>query len=192
MTTPERAEALDLNYEIDCAMQEHMGQIDAGLSRAIARRLAATLARAAQPSGDVRAEALVPIIEQWWAVAFPQGPYFRFDVARLADMLADHLSRAAQGAPLRCHVTGNPVGTDTWTVGQPCACPNCKLYIASSASGGEASAAREALVHIANRDFGPRPAYIRTAEEGWLWALCRAEDIARAALAEIGRMRGPA
>jgi len=31
--------AVDLKYEIDCAMLEHMGQIDAGLSDTIARRL---------------------------------------------------------------------------------------------------------------------------------------------------------
>ena len=26
---------------------------------------------------------------------------------------------------LRCQVTGNPCGTDTWPVGEPCICLNC-------------------------------------------------------------------
>jgi hypothetical protein len=30
---------------------------------------------------------------------------------------------------LRCSVTGNPCGTDTWTEGQPCGCPRCQAWL---------------------------------------------------------------
>jgi len=30
---------------------------------------------------------------------------------------------------LRCEVTGNTCGTDTWKVGCPCICENCRRYI---------------------------------------------------------------
>jgi hypothetical protein len=43
---------------------------------------------------------------------------------------------------------------------------------------------RAALVKIANRDFGVPPAHVKTPEDAWLWALCRAEDTARAALGD--------
>lgn len=31
----------------------------------------------------------------------------------------------------RCHVTGNPVGTDTWAKGHPCTCASCSRFIAA-------------------------------------------------------------
>jgi hypothetical protein len=31
---------------------------------------------------------------------------------------------------LRCKVTGNPCGSDTWMVGHPCQCSECQKYIA--------------------------------------------------------------
>lgn len=30
---------------------------------------------------------------------------------------------------LRCNITKNPCGTDTWTEGQPCLCKNCQSYL---------------------------------------------------------------
>lgn len=30
---------------------------------------------------------------------------------------------------LRCEVTGNPCGTDTWRVGHECPCPQCQRYL---------------------------------------------------------------
>jgi len=29
----------------------------------------------------------------------------------------------------RCHITGNPCGTDTWRVGYPCQCAACQDYL---------------------------------------------------------------
>lgn len=29
---------------------------------------------------------------------------------------------------LRCQITRNPCGTDTWAVGKPCRCGHCRLY----------------------------------------------------------------
>jgi hypothetical protein len=33
---------------------------------------------------------------------------------------------------MRCLVTGNECGTDTWQVGSPCGCRNCILYMLQS------------------------------------------------------------
>jgi hypothetical protein len=30
---------------------------------------------------------------------------------------------------LRCEITGNPCGTDTWGINHPCQCKNCQVYI---------------------------------------------------------------
>ncbi len=53
-----------------------------------------------------------------------------------------HLKRAvtrAEGTPPRCLVTGNLVGTDTWMVGAPCHCANCKT---AEGTKGEETARR--------------------------------------------------
>ena len=45
--------------------------------------------------------------------------------------------KPAATLPLRCLVTGNPVGTDTWEVGRPCACRNCASRAAHRAGDGK-------------------------------------------------------
>jgi hypothetical protein len=30
---------------------------------------------------------------------------------------------------LKCEITGNPCGTDTWEVNHPCTCKNCTIYL---------------------------------------------------------------
>lgn len=30
---------------------------------------------------------------------------------------------------LRCEITGNPCGSDTWEINHPCQCKNCKKYV---------------------------------------------------------------
>ena len=30
---------------------------------------------------------------------------------------------------LRCEITSNPCGTDTWEINHPCECKNCQLYL---------------------------------------------------------------
>lgn len=30
---------------------------------------------------------------------------------------------------LRCEITGNPCGTDTWEINHPCKCKNCQEYL---------------------------------------------------------------
>lgn len=30
---------------------------------------------------------------------------------------------------VRCKITGNPCGTDTWIEGCPCTCENCQRYL---------------------------------------------------------------
>ena len=30
---------------------------------------------------------------------------------------------------LRCEITGNPCGTDTWEINYSCQCKNCQLYL---------------------------------------------------------------
>jgi hypothetical protein len=34
--------------------------------------------------------------------------------------------------PLRCEITGNPCGSDTWKADETCECPNCRKYCGSN------------------------------------------------------------
>ena len=34
-----------------------------------------------------------------------------------------------ESTELRCNVTGNPCGSDTWAVGRPCQCAPCQQYL---------------------------------------------------------------
>jgi hypothetical protein len=36
---------------------------------------------------------------------------------------------------LRCLITNNPVGTDTWMVGRPCQCQNCREMLKTAQQG---------------------------------------------------------
>lgn len=42
------------------------------------------------------------------------------------------LEISAEHEQLRCVVTKNLCGTDTWMSGKPCPCPNCRLYFDGS------------------------------------------------------------
>ena len=39
-------------------------------------------------------------------------------------------SSRLEAGEVRCAFTGNPCGTDTWMVGQPCRCAPCQQWIA--------------------------------------------------------------
>jgi hypothetical protein len=51
---------------------------------------------------------------------------------RSEEMTLQDAALAQSDARLRCLVTGNPCGTDTWQVGSPCACANCQAWLAQS------------------------------------------------------------
>ena len=50
------------------------------------------------------------------------------------------LEKVRKSAPfastvVRCEVTGNPCGTDTWFVGHPCSCGPCREFVRTSGLG---------------------------------------------------------
>lgn len=45
-------------------------------------------------------------------------------------MNSGHLVYRSYSDELTCKVTGNPCGTDTWSVGYPCTCSSCQEYLA--------------------------------------------------------------
>lgn len=55
---------------------------------------------------------------------------YAYDAGFAAGIVAERAARDAKWrASLRCFVTKNQCGTDTWMIGRPCQCPNCKLFL---------------------------------------------------------------
>lgn len=54
---------------------------------------------------------------------------------KLCPVLNDHVEVGCACLPWhplgRCHVTGNPCGTDTWMNDFTCPCPGCQAYLAT-------------------------------------------------------------
>lgn len=93
---------------------------------------------------------------------------------------------ASPAAPLRCKVTNNPCGTDTWTAGGDCHCISCIRWRSASTTPPAAPDARMSL----------RGWLIREANGGWLWTGARIAAVAAltegldvVSLAELASLR---
>lgn len=56
--------------------------------------------------------------------------------------------------PLRCLITGNPVGTDTWKIGYSCQCQICQTASEIERLRSELEQAREACAKVAEDQDG--------------------------------------
>lgn len=51
---------------------------------------------------------------------------------RDALIVVPRLEQVPPAQPLRCYITSNPCGTDTWMVGEECKCVACQTWLVST------------------------------------------------------------
>ena len=80
----------------------------------------------------------------------PLGLYHLTGLLRIIERLS------GDGTPpldeLRCRITGNQCGTDTWMVGHPCQCDNCQAWLRGRAEPAEG----ERLTDWTNEESVPK------------------------------------
>lgn len=86
----------------------------------------------------------------------------------------------------RCSVTGNPCGTDTWTVGKPCRCVACREYLAGDE---RRCTARSADRHCTGPAGHPGDHYDSTTTAGGAWSTTEPEDGPRGEDPDIAKLR---
>ena len=69
-------------------------------------------------------------VEHWYKGLRARSESLTAELKRVGSLLAYPSSNLTSGT-VRCEVTGNPVGTDTWHVDHPCQCRVCVAWLAS-------------------------------------------------------------
>lgn len=78
---------------------------------------------AVEETGSFSEGELIAISDDDWRQFIPMAEEAYLAVERKAKEECARL--------LRCRVTNNPVGTDTWAKWQPCGCNSCQVYLST-------------------------------------------------------------
>ena len=65
------------------------------------------------------------------SIWYPEVEVGRFERMRWVDAEPTSSPVAKDPLTLRCLITSNPCGTDTWEIDNPCQCENCQTWLAS-------------------------------------------------------------